>query len=74
MCESTVVLLAPQLSHHPGKLLKIPENCPQCPGKNLKVFGMYVVSRPKIFGEGSRVRVMRENVASILKQRQLVTL
>ena len=33
-----------------------------------------VVTRPKIFGEGSRVRAMRENVACILKQRRLRTI
>ena len=33
-----------------------------------------VVSRPKTFGEGSRVRAMRENAVSIIKQRRLVTL
>ena len=33
-----------------------------------------VVSRPKIFGEGSRERAMRENAVSIIKQRRLITL
>ena len=33
-----------------------------------------VVSRPKIFGEGSRVRAIRENAVSIIKQCRLVTL
>ena len=33
-----------------------------------------VVSSPKTFGEGSRVRAMRENAVSIIKQRRLVTL
>ena len=32
------------------------------------------VGRPNMFSEGSRVRVMRENVASILKRRRLITL
>ena len=32
------------------------------------------VNIPKIFSEGSRVRTMPENVASILKQRRIVIL